>query len=79
MMISIILFRIMLAGETGRLQDLYNNQFRERVKADQEQKNQLQEQIHKLTDSNFSLYESYAKGEIDADCFFRKKKITISR
>lgn len=60
MMISIILFRIMLAGETGRLQDLYNNQFRERVKADQEQKNQLQEQIQKLTDSNFSLYESYA-------------------
>lgn len=46
-MISIILFRIMLAGETGRLQDLYNNQFRERVKADQEQKNQLQEQIQK--------------------------------
>lgn len=79
MMISIILFRIMLAGETGRLQDLYNNQFRERVKADQEQKNQLQEQIQKLTDSNFSLYESYAKGEIDADRFFRKKKITISR
>ena len=78
-MISIILFRIMLAGETGRLQDLYNNQFRERVKADQEQKNQLQEQIQKLTDSNFSLYESYAKGEIDADCFFRKQKITISR
>lgn len=60
MMISIILFRIMLAGETGRLQDLYNNQFRERVKADQEQKEQLQEQIQKLTDSNFSLYESYA-------------------
>ena len=47
MMISIILFRIMLAGETGRLQDLYNNQFRERVKADQEQKEQLQEQIQK--------------------------------
>lgn len=74
MMISIILFRIMLAGETGRLQDLYNNQFQERVKADQEQKEQLQEQIQKLTDSNFSLYESYAKGEIDADCFLQKKE-----
>ena len=73
-MISIILFRIMLAGETGRLQDLYNNQFQERVKADQEQKEQLQEQIQKLTDSIFSLYESYAKGEIDADCFSEKRK-----
>ena len=77
--LSAIRNQAMLAGEMGRLQDLYNNQFRERVKADQEQKNQLQEQIQKLTDSNFSLYESYAKGEIDADCFFRKKKITISR
>ena len=77
--LSAIRNQAMLAGEMGRLQDLYNNQFRERVKADQEQKNQLQEQLQKLTDSNFSLYESYAKGEIDADCFFRKKKITISR
>ena len=34
----------------------------------------LQEQIQKLTDSNFSLYESYAKGEIDADCFLQKKE-----
>ena len=38
----------MLAGEMGRLQDLYNNQFQERVKADQEQKEQLQEQIQNL-------------------------------
>lgn len=72
--LSAIRNQAMLAGEMGRLQDLYNNQFQERVKADQEQKNQLQEQIQKLTDSNFSLYESYAKGEIDADCFLQKKE-----
>ena len=74
MMISIILFRIMLAGETGRLQDLYNNQLRERVKANQERMDQLQKQIQKLADSNFSLYESYARGEIDADRFIQKKE-----
>ena len=72
--LSAIRNQAMLAGEMGRLQDLYNNQFRERVKADREQKEQLQEQIQKLTDSNFLLYESYAKSEIDADCFLQKKE-----
>lgn len=72
--LSAIRNQAILSGEMGRLQDLYNNQLRERAKAEQEQKNQIQEQIQKLTDSNFSLYESYAKGGIDAGWFLQKKE-----
>ncbi len=71
--LSAIRNQAMLAGEMRRLQDLYNNQLRECIKAKQERMAQLQGQIQKLTDSNFSLYESYAKGEIDADSFLQKK------
>ena len=71
--LSAIRNQAMLTGEMRRLQDLYNNQIRECIKAKQERMAQLQEQIQKLTDSNFSLYESYAKGEIDADRFLQKK------
>lgn len=63
-----------LAGETERLRDLYNMQHQERVREKLEQEMMLQEQIQKLTDSNFSLYESYTRGEIDANEFMRKKE-----
>ena len=63
-----------LVGETERLRELYNKQYQERIKENLEQGNLLQEQIQKLTDSNFSLYESYTKGEIDANDFIRKKE-----
>lgn len=72
--LSAIRNQAMLAGETGKLQDLYNKQLQKRVKANQERMVQLQDQIQKLTDSNFSLYESYVKAEIDADRFIRKKE-----
>lgn len=63
-----------LAGETEKLRDLYNKQHQERVRENLEQERLLQEQIQKLTDSNFSLYESYTKSEIDANEFIRKKE-----
>ena len=72
--LSAIRNQAMRAGETEKLRNLYNRQVQGRVKANQEQENQLQEQIQKLTDSNFLLYESYAKGEIDADRFMQKKE-----
>ena len=72
--LSAIRHQAKLAGETERLRELYNKQYQERIKENLEKENLLQEQIQKLTDSNFSLYESYTKGEIDADDFIRKKE-----
>ena len=72
--LSAIRNQAMLAGEVGKLQDLYNNELQERIKANQNRANQLQEQIQKLTESNFSLYESYAKGDVDTDRFMQKKE-----
>lgn len=72
--LSAIRNQAMLAGETGKLQDLYSKQLQERVKANQERMVQLQDQLQKLTDSNFSLYGSYVKGEIGADRFIREKE-----
>ena len=71
--LSAIRNQAMRVGETQKLRNLYNRQVQGRVKANQERENQLQEQLQQLTDSNFSLYESYAKGEIDADRFLQKK------
>lgn len=72
--LSAIRHQARLAGETEKLRDLYNMQHQERVRENLEQGKLLQEQIQKLTDSNFSLYESYTKGEIDANEFMRKKE-----
>ena len=72
--LSAIRHQARLAGETEKLRDLYNMQHQERVREKLEQEKLLQEQIQKLTDSNFSLYESYTKGEIDANEFMRKKE-----
>lgn len=72
--LSAIRHQARLAGETERLRDLYNKQHQERVRENLEQERLLQEQIQKLTDSNFSLYESYTKSEIDANEFMRKKE-----
>ena len=72
--LSAIRHQAKLVGETERLRELYNKQYQERIKENLEQGNLLQEQIQKLTDSNFSLYESYTKGEIDANDFIRKKE-----
>ena len=67
--LSAIRHQARLAGETEKLRDLYNMQHQERVRENLEQEKMLQEQIQKLTDSNFSLYESYTRGEIDANEF----------
>lgn len=72
--LSAIRHQARLAGETEKLRDLYNKQHQERVRENLEQERLLQEQIQKLTDSNFSLYESYTKSEIDANEFMRKKE-----
>lgn len=48
--LSAIRNQAMLAGEVGKLQDLYNNELQERIKANQNRANQLQEQIQKLTE-----------------------------
>lgn len=72
--LSAIRHQARLAGETEKLRDLYNMQHQERVRENLGQEMMLQEQIQKLTDSNFSLYESYTRGEIDANEFMRKKE-----
>ena len=72
--LSAIRHQARLAGETEKLRDLHNMQHQERVRENLEQEKMLQEQIQKLTDSNFSLYESYTTGEIDANEFMRKKE-----
>lgn len=72
--LSAIRHQAMLAGEADRLQELYRGQLRDRIKTNQEKKKQLQEKIQELTDKNFSLYESYTKGEIKVDKFMQQKE-----
>lgn len=72
--LSAIRHQVMLAGEADRLQELYRRQLRDRIKTNQEEKKQLQDKIQELTDKNFSLYESYTKGEINADKFMQQKE-----
>jgi len=72
--LSAIRHQARLIGETEKLRDLYNEQYQERVRENLEQERLLQEQMQKLADSNFSLYESYTRGEIDANEFMRIKE-----
>ncbi|MDE7179192.1 MAG: recombinase family protein [Lachnospiraceae bacterium] len=72
--LSAIRHQAMLAGEADKLQELYRGQLRDRIKTNQEKKKQLQEKIQELTDKNFSLYESYTKGEIKVDKFMQQKE-----
>ena len=72
--LSAIRHQAMLAGETDKLQELYRGQLCDRIKTNQEKKKQLQEKIQELTDKNFSLYESYTKGEINVDKFMQQKE-----
>lgn len=72
--LSAIRHQAMLAGEADRLQELYRMQFCERMKENEEGKKQLQEMIQELVDKNFSLYERYAKGEINVDQFMQAKE-----
>lgn len=72
--LSAIRHQAMLAGEADKLQELYRGQLRDRIKTNQEKKKQLQEKIQELTDKNFSLYESYTKGEINVNKFMQQKE-----
>lgn len=72
--LSAIRHQAMLAGEADRLQELYRLQLCDRMKENQEGKKQLQEKMQGLKDKNFSLYERYAKGEINVDQFMQEKE-----
>lgn len=72
--LSAIRHQAMLAGEADRLQELYKQQLRYHIKTSEEEERQLQEKIQGLTDKNFTLYESYAKGEINVDKFMQQKE-----
>lgn len=72
--LSAIRHQAMLAGEADRLQELYKGQLCDRMKEKQEEKAQIQEKIQGLMDKNFSLYESYTKGEINIDKFMQQKE-----
>lgn len=72
--LSAIRHQAELAGEADRLQKLYKGQLCDRIKTNQEGKKRIQKMIQGLTDKNFSLYESYTKGEINVDKFMQQKE-----
>lgn len=73
--LSAIRHQVALMGESEKLRELYCGQLNQKRKENQKQSSLLQNNLKKLTDDNFSLYESYAKGEITADEFMRRKEI----
>ena len=72
--LSAIRHQATLAGENEELQKLYDRRLKERIEEKNEKEKMLCEQLQKFADTNFSLYESYVKGELDADEFMREKE-----
>ena len=72
--LSAIRHQAVMAGEAEELRKLYEGRLKERIKEKHEKESLLCEQLQKLTEANFSLYESYAKGEMDACEFMREKE-----
>lgn len=72
--LSAIRHQAELAGEADRLQELYKGQLCDQIKTNQEEKKRIQKIIKGLADKNFSLYESYIKGEINVNKFMQQKE-----
>lgn len=72
--LSAIRHQATLADKEDKLRELYREQLRDWIKINQEEKKLLQKKMQELIDKNFSLYKSYAEGEINVDKFMQQKE-----